>query len=290
MRTLGSFRSRTPLGAQPLHERAHDLVLPPVRGLGQRLHDEVVAVAVDDQRGQPVAFAVDEPAGGRARRHALAPLDGPPQAVREERLRERLPRARSCAAGSRSATSRRRSPGALPRGPRPAPPLPGERPPPGGCRSGTPRDGRVGCARCPCARRRPFPRPMVASGAAGTILRRGERHGKPGPYRSRGRGRRPQRNRPRGPAARADRLRELRLRSGAGGAGHGPHQQVRRGLPGQALLRRLRGRGRGGEPGHRARQAALRRRPRQRPAALRGPGQHRRLHDRGQARATPSSA
>ena len=40
--------------------------------------------------------------------------------------------------------------------------------------------------------------------------------------------------------ARADRLGELRLAGRAGGAGLGAHQQVRRGLPGQALLRRLR--------------------------------------------------
>ena len=52
-------------------------------------------------------------------------------------------------------------------------------------------------------------------------------------------------------------------------AGHRPHQQVRRGLSGQALLRRLRVRRRGREARHRPRQAALRRRARQRPAPLR---------------------
>ena len=55
------------------------------------------------------------------------------------------------------------------------------------------------------------------------------------------------------------------------------HQQVRRGLPGQALLRRLRVRRRGREPGHRPGQGPVRRRARQRPAALRLPGQHGRL-------------
>ena len=44
---------------------------------------------------------------------------------------------------------------------------------------------------------------------------------------------------------RADRLGEHRLARGAGGAGLGADQQVRRGLSGQALLRRLRGGRRG---------------------------------------------
>ena len=46
------------------------------------------------------------------------------------------------------------------------------------------------------------------------------------------------------------------------------------GYPGQALLRRLRVRGRGRVAGDRAGEGALRRRPRQRAAALRRPGQH----------------
>ena len=48
------------------------------------------------------------------------------------------------------------------------------------------------------------------------------------------------RNRPPGRPHRADRLRELREPRGARGAGLGAHQQVRRGLSRQALLRRLR--------------------------------------------------
>ena len=59
-------------------------------------------------------------------------------------------------------------------------------------------------------------------------------------HRSRGDGRHPSRDRPPGAQPRADRLRELRQPRRARGAGLGPHQQVRRGLPGQALLRRLR--------------------------------------------------
>ena len=61
------------------------------------------------------------------------------------------------------------------------------------------------------------------------------------------------------------------------------HQQVRRGLPGTALLRRLRGRGRRRGSRHRPGQGALRRRARQRPAALRRPGQHGRLLHAAQA-------
>ena len=74
-----------------------------------------------------------------------------------------------------------------------------------------------------------------------------------------------------------DRLRELRPAGDPRLPGLGAHQQVRRGLPGQALLRRLRARGRGREPGHRAREGAVRRRARERAAARRRPGQRRRL-------------
>ena len=134
-------------------------------------------------------------------------------------------------------------------------------------------DPALRCARrrhvCPPGRR---PRRIYSIG-----------HGEPRPHRSRGGRRHPQGDRPPGSAARADRLRELRVGGRARGRGHRLHQQVRRGLPRQALLRRLRERRRGGEPGHRPRQAALRRRPRQRAAPLGGPGQHGRAHGRAQA-------
>jgi glycine hydroxymethyltransferase len=58
---------------------------------------------------------------------------------------------------------------------------------------------------------------------------------------------------------RADRLGEHRLQGGAGGPGLDPDQQVRRGLSGQALLRRLRIRRRDRDDRHRARQGAVRR-------------------------------
>ena len=73
------------------------------------------------------------------------------------------------------------------------------------------------------------------------------------------------------PAARrppADRQRELHVPGGAGRAGLDAVQQVRRGLPRQALLRRLRRRRPGRDDRHRARQGAVRRRARQPAAAL----------------------
>ncbi len=82
---------------------------------------------------------------------------------------------------------------------------------------------------------------------------------------------------------RDDRQRELRAARRPRGAGLGAHQQVRRGLPGQAVLRRLRARRRRREPRPRPRQGAVRRRARQRPAARRRAGQRRR-----HARADPS--
>ena len=89
-------------------------------------------------------------------------------------------------------------------------------------------------------------------------------------------------HRPRaGPAAaraRADRERELRQPGGDRRHGHPAHQQVRRGLSRPALLRRLRGHRRGRAARHRPAQAALRRRARQRAAALGRAGQLRRVH------------
>ena len=74
-----------------------------------------------------------------------------------------------------------------------------------------------------------------------------------------------------------DRLRELRAAGDARLPGLRAHQQVRRGLPGQALLRRLRVRGRRRGARDRPREGALRGRARQRAAARRRPGQRRRL-------------
>ena len=78
-----------------------------------------------------------------------------------------------------------------------------------------------------------------------------------------------------GRTCRADRFGKLRQPRGAGSAGFGAHQQIRRGLPGQALLRRLRVRRPGRGTGHRARQGCVQGRLRQRAAAQRLAGQRR---------------
>ena len=72
---------------------------------------------------------------------------------------------------------------------------------------------------------------------------------------------------------RADRLREHRLQGGAGGAGLGDDQQIRRRLSGPALLRRLPVRRHRRDAGDRARLQAVRLQVRQRAAELRQPGQ-----------------
>ena len=106
----------------------------------------------------------------------------------------------------------------------------------------------------------------------------------------RGRGRGRGRARPRAARDRADRQREHRQPGRARGAGLGAHQQVRRGLSRQALLRRLRVCRRRRAARDRARQAAVRLRLRQRAAALRRPGQRCGHAGAAASRATPSSA
>ena len=76
--------------------------------------------------------------------------------------------------------------------------------------------------------------------------------------------------------ARADRERELRVARGARGDGLAAHEQVRRGTAGQALLRRLRGRRPGRAARDRSREAVVRRRARERAAALGRAGELRR--------------
>ena len=71
----------------------------------------------------------------------------------------------------------------------------------------------------------------------------------------------------------ADRQRKFHLGSGPRGDGQHLYQQVRRRLSGQALLRRVRVRRRGGEPRPRSRETAVQSRIRQRAAALRIAGQ-----------------
>ena len=74
-----------------------------------------------------------------------------------------------------------------------------------------------------------------------------------------------------------DRLGELHQPGRPGRPGLGADQQVRRGLSRPALLRRLRVRRCRRTAGHRARAEAVRRRARQRAAALRRAGEHGRL-------------
>ena len=76
---------------------------------------------------------------------------------------------------------------------------------------------------------------------------------------------------------RADRVRELHVAVRARGRRLDADEQVRRGLPGQALLRRLRGRRRDRGARARPREGALRRRARERAAACRRAGEHGRL-------------
>ena len=117
--TTGSRPSRRPhlrvvalhdaLRLEELHERGDDLGLGPLGGLRERLDGEVVAVAVDDERGEPVALAVDDAVrlcpGGHRRAPDERALD-----PRRARSRRAAPRpARSCAGGSRTGSTRGRS-------------------------------------------------------------------------------------------------------------------------------------------------------------------------------------
>ncbi len=95
----------------------------------------------------------------------------------------------------------------------------------------------------------------------------------PGGDRPRTRRRHRRRTAPPAGRHRADRQREPGLRRGAGGAGIGPDQQIRRGLSRPPLLRRLRLRGRGGTTRHRPGEDAVPMRLRQRAAAFRRAGQ-----------------
>ncbi len=80
-----------------------------------------------------------------------------------------------------------------------------------------------------------------------------------------------------GRSYRADRVGELHQSARARGSRVGAHQQVCRRLSRQALLRRLRIRRCGGEPGDRSGEAAVRRRLCQCTAAFRQPGERRRV-------------
>ena len=111
------------------------------------------------------------------------------------------------------------------------------------------------------------------------------------PRRGRPRDRRAARQGARAPARpdRADRLGELHLAVDPRGGRQRADEQVRRGLSGQALLRRLRGRRRDRAARDRAREGALRRRARERPAERGRRHEHGRVHGGRSSRATRSS-
>ena len=63
-------------GPEPVAEDAGDVVAQGVGGLREGLDDEVVAVAVDDEGGDAVPFAVDQAAGPGAGCHGVPPAHG----------------------------------------------------------------------------------------------------------------------------------------------------------------------------------------------------------------------
>ena len=72
---LGVVARQDPGRTQPLAEHGDDLRQQAIGRLGQGLHHEVVAVAVDDQRRQQIAFAVDDAVGGGVDAQRLAEPD-----------------------------------------------------------------------------------------------------------------------------------------------------------------------------------------------------------------------
>ena len=63
-------------GRRQLGEQSRDLRETPIHRLRERLHDEVLRVAVHDQRRQPVRFAMDEPVRGGVDPKRVAVPDG----------------------------------------------------------------------------------------------------------------------------------------------------------------------------------------------------------------------
>ena len=115
-------------------------------------------------------------------------------------------------------------------------------------------------------------------------FRRDHRIRRPGGDRPRDRRHHPARGRAAEHDDPADRVGELHVAGGARRAGVGAHEQVLRGLPGEALLRRQLRRRRGRGARARPRVRALRRRARQRAAALGRQRQHGRLPRAARAR------
>ena len=280
------------------------LVEPPVHPLRERLDHQHVGVAIDDQRWQPIGFAVHEAvrrgvdvqrlAERNRRREALAPsvladglLAGRHHAQRDLRpiaphrfAKLPLPRAdhgHEIAGGG----ARPRDVAAI-----------------------DPRDGRgAGDLRRDARRERSDSSTSVIRarsvdrarphGSTRAVVRRQSRrhvHDRLDPCPAQATSTpRSQRRSPTNGRARSSGLELIASEnfvSQRDPRGHriGLHEQVRRRVSGQALLRRLRIRGRGRDAGNRARESAVRRRARQRAAALGRAGEHGRVHGRAQAR------
>ena len=78
-------------GLELLLEDARDFLAALVHGKSERLHDEVVAVTIDDEAGDAVAFTPHEPPEARVAASALAVGDGLGDAALEEVEVEFLP-------------------------------------------------------------------------------------------------------------------------------------------------------------------------------------------------------
>ncbi len=87
VRTFGSLRARMPAGCEQLDE--HRVMSGSSRSIAlrQRLHDEVVAVTIDDERRQQIRLAMHEPIGVGVERQRLR---GSAMRVLEPRAHERL--------------------------------------------------------------------------------------------------------------------------------------------------------------------------------------------------------
>ena len=94
-------RRREQLDEQLRHRRQQA-----IHALRQRLHDQVVAVAIDDERRQQIGFAVHQPVGGRVELQRCRGTGSPVSSrARSSDVVDRLPR-RASASGSGSATDR----------------------------------------------------------------------------------------------------------------------------------------------------------------------------------------
>ena len=87
-----------PCGLNQLDQQLGDLRQQPIGPLRQRLHDEVVAVTIDDERRHQVAFAMHQPIRGGVDVEPLAKRDG----LLEPRAPERRSTGTSCCVRIRS--------------------------------------------------------------------------------------------------------------------------------------------------------------------------------------------